>query len=396
MQKVFTRLSLVLTVAIMLTLCCTDEGGNFEVKVIDPDSMPVQGAWIEGGFDWDMYRSYTDSNGVAIIPDHGRNYSANIFKENFLPRYIESPSPGTYGIDPTEQRLRLIGDILGSAVVFDTDYIVAVSYDGAYSVYTYTDQSITLVSSVILADGARKFKRYGDILWFSTFDNGVFAYSLENILQPQLLIHVDISGYPGVLAVKDSIIAVGPQYGLGDLRIFSFDNAGHAQQLIGISQFVVDAMEFIGNYLVVVGGQASLPTVLDVSNPAQPVLVYSHYDASAYSGFIKDSMLIIVPERQWDEGSFWPYTYRWYDISYPANPSFGGSFTADSWLYDLVDGDYAVGLYGSYFVASILAGDHANGFSTIAIYPWHALGEYGGGNPPYFIIAERLWVIEPN
>jgi len=381
MRKLFTRLSLVLIVTAMV--------------IIDPDGLPVQGAWIEGGLDWDWFRSYTDSNGVAVIPGHGRDYPASILKENFLPRYIEKLLPRTYEITPTEQRLRLIGDVHGSAVVFDANNIFTVSYGGEYIVYTYNDQSVTVVSSVMLADGARKYKVHGDTLWFSTLDNGVYAYSLENILQPQLLIHIDIPGHPGVLAVKDSIIAIGPQYGLGALRIFSYDNAGHAQLLISISEFIVDAMEFRGNYLVVVGGKASLPTVFDLTDPAQPVLVYSHYDAGAYSGFIKDSMLIIVPEPWYDEGYSPSYIYKRWDISSPANPSFGGSFSADSWLRDLVDGEYAVGSYGGCFITSILTGDAVNGFSTIAIHPWQGW-TYGGSRPPYFIIAERLWIIEPN
>ncbi|MGB7054857.1 MAG: hypothetical protein WBE28_06020, partial [bacterium] len=210
----------------------------------------------------------------------------------------------------------------------------------------------------------------------------------ENILQPELLIHINIPGYPGIFAIKDSIVAVGPDYGLGALRIFTYDNSGQAQLLISMLEFTISAMEFIGSYLVVAGGAANMPAVFDVSNPAQPVLVYNHYESNAHSGFIRDNMLVIVP-APWTQ----TYVYKRMDISSPWNPSYQGSFSADSWLYDLVDGEYAVGLYGTYYVISVLTGDIVNGFTTNATIPW--LYSYEGSRPPYFLFQDQLWILEP-
>jgi hypothetical protein len=394
-MKVILNAAVIGMIISLSFLCCTDEENPFEVTVVDPNSAPVAGAWIEGGIDWDWYRVLTDSSGVAIVPGHARGEPATIYAENFFPKFIDILEPDVYEIHPTPQRLRLIGDAEGRAVIFNADTLVTVSYSAEYNVYTYDDQSITQVSSGMLAAGARRLKVRGDTLWFSTFNEGIYAYSVANIFQPQLLIHIDIPGYPGVFAVRDSIIAVGPSYGLGALRIFSYNNNGQVQLLISISEFVVDAMEFIGDYLVVAGAKASLPAVFDLSNPAQPVLVYCHYDNSAYSGFILDSMLIIRPEY-WT-GTSYPssYTYKRVDISSPLYPAFEGFFSADAWFYDFTNEEYAVGAYcGDLNTTSVLIGDIVNGFTTVAILPWSAFS-CEGVNPPYLLLWDRLWILEP-
>ena len=378
-------------VVAMITLCCIDQDGTFEVRVQDPGGTPLEAVKIEGGIDWDWYRVYTNSDGVAYVPERGYRQYAQLYKDNYLPRYIQELRSGSYVISPTSHRLREIGEVRGNAIYFDTGTIVTV--DGStYYLYTYNDQSATLASSDVLAAGVNEFKLLGDTLWFSTHEDGIYAYSLENISQPQFLIHVEIPGYLDVFAVKDSIIAVGPQYGVGALRIFSFDNTGGVQQLISISEFSTQAMEFIGNYLIVVGGEQSMPTVFDMVDPARPVLVYSHYEPNAYTGFIRDSMLIMVP----DPFGYDIYIYEYADLSLPWSPIFHGAFTADAWLYDLVNGVYAVGHHSDLYVGCVLSGHVDIGFATVAILPDQYTPLYGGSYPPYFLFDDRLWILEEN
>lgn len=391
MQKLFTRLSSVLMVATMTTLCCTDECGTFEVKVQDPGGTPLEAVKIEGGIDWDWYRVYTNSDGVAHVPERGYRQYAQLYKDNYLPRYIEELRSASYVISPTSRRLREIGEVKGNAVYFNTGTIVTV--DGStYYLYTYDDQSATLTSSDVLAASVNEFKLLGDTLWFSTHEDGIYAYSLENLSQPQFLIHVEIPGYLDVFAVRDSIIAVGPQYGVGALRIFSFDNTGQVQQLISLSEFTTKAMEFFDNYLIVVGGEQSMPTVFDMVDPARPVLVYSHYEPNAYTGFIRDSMLIIVPDLY----GYGNYTYAYADLSLPWSPVFHGAFTADAVLYDLINGEYAVGCYSCLYVGCVLGGHFDIGFATVAILPDQYTPLYGGSYPPYFLFDDHLWILEDN
>lgn len=375
----------------MVVLCCTDEDGTFEVTIQDPGGTPLEAVQIEGGIDWDWYRVYTNSDGVAYVPERGYRQPAGIYKDNYLPMYIEELRSACYVISPTSHRFREIGEVKGNAVYFDAATIVTV--DGStYYVYAYDDQSATQVSSDVLAASVNEFKLLGDTLWFSTHDDGIYAYSLENLSQPQFLIHVEIPGYLDVFAVKDSIIVVGPQYGAGALRIFSFDNTGGVQQLISISEFTTKAMEFIGNYLIVVGGEQSMPTVFDLVDPTRPVLVYNHYEPNAYTGFIRDSMLIIVP----DPYVYGDYVYKYADLSSPWSPFLQGSFTADAWLYDVINGEYAVGHCAGFRYGSILSGHFDIGFTTIAILPDQYYPLYGGSYPPYFLFDDRLWTLEEN
>jgi hypothetical protein len=391
MQKLFTRLSSVLIIAVMVTLCCTDGESLFEVIVVDSEGMPVARAWIEGGIDWDWYRVYTNSDGVAYVPERGYRQPAWIYKGNYLPRHIDELRSAMYVIEPTSHRLREIGEVKGKAVYFDNETVVTV--DGsAYYLYAYDDQGVTLASSDALAASVNEFKLLGDILWFSTYEDGIYGYSLENLSQPQFLIHVEIPGYLDVFAVKDSIIVVGPQYGAGALRIFSFDNTGGVQQLISISEFTTKAMEFIGNYLIVVGGEQSMPTVFDLVDPARPVLVYNHYEPNAYTGFIRDTMLIVVP----DPYVYDDYVYKYADLSSPWSPFFQGSFTADALLYDLIDGEYAVGRCASLYAGCVLSGHFDLGFTTVAVLPDPHYPLYGGSYPPYFLFDDRLWILEEN
>lgn len=54
--------------------CAPDKTSDFEVQVLDSSlyGKPVEGAWIEGGVDWDVYEVRTDANGVALLPARAR------------------------------------------------------------------------------------------------------------------------------------------------------------------------------------------------------------------------------------------------------------------------------------------------------------------------------------
>ena len=121
---------------IFLLMSCGDREGSFEVKVVSPDESPIESAWIEGGFDWTWYRVFTDSNGVALVPGHARSEQATIMKDNFIPLFVERLDTRQYILEPTPQLLRLIGTAEGTAIIFEADNLVTLSYHGDYHVYT--------------------------------------------------------------------------------------------------------------------------------------------------------------------------------------------------------------------------------------------------------------------
>jgi len=385
---------ILLCVVSLAVLHCVGEEESFEVLVVDPTDAPVAGAWIEGGIDWTRYRVYTDSNGVAVVPGHARGEHAIIMKDNFIPLFVERLDVRQYLIEPTQEQLRLIGETKGTAIIFDADNIVTLNYQGDYHVYTYDNQDVTEIASAILPATMKQFRLFGDTLWFTTHDDGIYVYSLTDILQPQLLFHLGITGYLGAFAVKDSIVVVCSRCYPGPLRVFSYSTSGQFQELASISEFIVDEMTIRGSYLIVVGGESSMPTVFDLTNPVQPILVYNGLEPGAETGLILDTILVVVPEYYFYTASV-TVTYKLVRLTNPASPYFCGIFYADAWLYDIINNEYALGGYSGFYATAVLTGDIADGFTTVALITEAGEFDYGGSHPPYFLIHDQLWILEP-
>ena len=383
-----------LCVVSLAVLCCTGEQEPFEVSVVDPNDAPVAGAWIEGGFDWTWFKVYTDSNGIALVPGHARGERATIMKDNYLPLLVEMLDIRQYILEPTPQLLRLIGTAEGTAIIFEVDNLVTLSYQGDYYVYTYDDQGVVEITSTVLPSTMKQFKLFGDTLWFTTHDDGIYVYSVADILQPQLLFHLGITGNLDAFAVKDSIIVVCNPHNPGPLRIFTYSPSGQFQELARMSEFIADEMTIRDSYLILVGGEASMPTVFDLTYPEQPVLVYIGLEPGAETGLILDTILVVVPEYH-SYISNVSVTYKLLSLTNPANPYFCGVFHADAWLYDIINNEYALGDYVGYYVTVVLAGNITDGFATVALItePFHP--SYGGSRPPYFLIGDQLWILEP-
>jgi len=319
-MKVIEKVTIT-TFIFLLSLCCTDEENPFEVTVVDPNSAPVAGAWIQGGIDWDWYRVFTDSSGVAVVPGHARGERATIMKDNYLPLLVERLDTRQYVIEPTPQLLILIGEAEGVAIIFEPDNLVTLSCLCDYHVYAYDNQSVTEIASAILPSSMRQFQLFGDTLWFSTHDDGIYVFSLADILQPQLLFHLEITGYLSAFAVKDSIVAVGCRYEPNSLRIFSYSANGQFQELASISEFIIDEMSIRDNYLILAGGETSMPTVFDITDPSNPILVYNGLEPGAETGIILDTVLVVIPENYGYVTNV-NLSYKLVRLTNPVNPHF--------------------------------------------------------------------------
>ena len=60
-----------------------DNEPPFTVTVLSKEGEPVEGAILEGGFDWDWFRVETDDEGTAMVPGCGLGESTTIFKNNY-------------------------------------------------------------------------------------------------------------------------------------------------------------------------------------------------------------------------------------------------------------------------------------------------------------------------
>jgi hypothetical protein len=379
---------------ILVFASCADKEGPFEIKVVSTDNVPIEGACIRGGIDWNYFNVQTDQDGMAILPGHARGENATIFKTNFLPEIVEYLAPAVYTLEPTSKSLRLIGEVEGGAIRFCSDTLTTITYQGNYHLYTFNDNGVTELASAQLPSCVKKFELFGDTLWFSTHDDGIYVYSLENSFNPQQICHLSITGYLKPFAIKDSIITICGSSGPGLLRIFSFTFDGQFQELASIGNFNVKDMIFISHYLILVGGEESLPTIFDLQDPEHPQLVYNGLEWAYQSGIILGTSLVLVPTS----GNAMGYvTYKLLDLSNPPSPHEEGTFVADAWLSDIINENTAVGRYYFDYTESIaiLKGSITNSFSTVAIVSEGELWEgFGGSMPPYYIIGNNLWKLE--
>jgi len=389
------RKSIIFLIFILLmSICCTDSKGSFEVIVYSSECHPIAGATIEGGIDWDWFSVQTDNEGLAILPGYARGQAAIISRTNFYPYEVKALRPGFYKIESTPRKLKLISEVNGvlvNAVKFGPDMIATIDYHGNYHVYEYNDNELNEISSALLPGSIRYFKLYNDTLWLSTHGEGFYVYSLQDLQQPQQICHLDIPGYNSrPFAVGDTILAVGLHE--GPLRIFSFGYDGQYQELASIGNFWVNEMTFISHYLIVVGhsvGSSNTPIVFDMQDPANPQLVYTGSESELLSCFLYKNYLVMQPYL-YESG---PVEYRLLDLSNPANPYEQGTYSTEAHLIDIIDDSIAVGSYTA--SVTVLTGGVFSGFDiVVTVSEGSMLDEFSGSYPPYFIIAHNLWKLE--
>jgi len=369
----------------------------FDVTVLSMGGGPVAGAIIEGGIDWEAFWVQTDDDGRARLPHYARAQQACIFRNDYFPLRVEGLAEEIYWLYRTPKSLRLIGDIEGWAIRFGADTLTTLEYQGDCHLYSYSDLGVAEIASAKLVSTVKETQLHGDKLWLTTHEDGVYVYSLEDPFSPRELFHLDISGYLGPFALKGDLIVVVGREEWDPLRVYSYSEDGRVELVAQFgSDYYVTKMAFLGTHLVVLGPQ-SLPTVYDLSEPAQPKLVYTSPEPDYWQGTLFGHFLLLTP-REANDGK--TIKYKLIDLADPSHPSAPGFSEADSSLIEIIDGSTAIGRYYSLYQAvSVLQGNIAGGFRTIAIITDDTVGyneyhESEGNRSPYFIIGERLWKLE--
>ena len=407
MRKLITFACAVL----ILSGCCDDPCGPgdremspFEVRVLATNlyGEPVEGAWIEGGVDWDRFRVSTDSNGVATLPGRARDTRALIYRNDYHPRVVDL-GPWAYWILPTAKRLEHIGKVSDTAIRFSSGMLLTLEYGGKYRAYSYSDTSVTKLVETLLPGSAIQTKKfYGDTLWYSTHDSGVFVHSVEDPLNPVHLFSLDIPGYLRTLAVKGWFIATAQRD--EPVRVFSYSASGEMHKVSEIEAYYVKQMDFRSNYLVMLSydryelGSATL-MIADLSVPEQPEITYTLEEQGGRSGLILDDTVLIGPFG-YNTASMQSYTAV--DIQDPGNPTYMGRAYSDSWLLDASAGSHAV---GSYCPERRLCDSWSEAYSVLELTPegdWMTVATtcntwYVDGcvhSPPHFVLGASLWRLQ--
>lgn len=157
----------------------------------------------------------------------------------------------------------------------------------------------------------------------------------------------------------------------------------------------VSQIAFVGDFLIVTNSYNAHPKIYDLSNPADPLLVWDAADPAYWSGFLYGQVYIQIPK--WDQISE-ETVYGRLDLSNPLLPQTKPAVLADSRLVAVIDDETAVGYYhvlGS--ALAVLSGSMTTGFRTVALVSEDLsmnLNEFGGCARPFYVIGERLWILE--
>lgn len=389
----------IFVIAIVIVTGCDKDnpinsGQPFQITIRSQDGEPVEGATVEGGIDWNFYQVQTNDVGVATLPGSARKQRAIIYKTNFLPNSVSAIEPSRYILNKTLKKLNLIGTVAGNAIKFTQGELITLDYGGTYHLYSYNDQNISEIYSHQLHDSAtaiREMQLFGDTLWFTTHNSGVFVFSIQNPSSPVFLFRLSISGYLGPFTVKDSILVLGDPWEPGPLRVMVYNVTGEYQESSRMQNYFVRKMAKIGSAVIVFGNSESLPTVFDISEPSSPRILYNGLEWDYQSGFFYQRLALLTPKYGYG-GDNIQLDYKVLDFTRPASPTQMNFFSADSWLTEIVSDSFAIGNYYYHTqTISVLNGSITSNFQTVATVSENTIDGVGGACPPYYIIGGRLW-----
>ncbi len=393
------RVWLFVAVVSLLTSACTPtspgenpETGAFTAKVTSASGIALEGAAIEGGVDWESFSVKTDPLGKAVLPAYAGLQGAVIHLDNYFPILVTLKRPYTYALTPAPRRLKPLGGVSGAAVRFETGHLTTVDYNGGYHLYAFDAAGVAEIATAQLASKAIKQTRMiGDTLWLATHEDGIYACSLADPYNPQMIQHLAIPGNSAVFALNGSIAAVGNFEDQDSVRVFSFQADGSFQELARFGDYYVASLEFLGDYLVVANYYNSHPKVYNLSDPANPVLVYNGTEPDYWYGVLSGTQFVLNPRARNSD-------HKRIDLANPASPQIAGIFPADSELLSFLGTTMAVGRYNLVGSAvTVLQGNFYSGYTTIAVVSGESIrlsNDFGGCSPPYFVIGNRLWILE--
>jgi hypothetical protein len=378
----------------LLFYSCDENGSSqrylppFEVTVTDTLGRPIEGAILEGGIDWDHFRETTDSRGRAVMPGFARDVRTIIRKSNYFSIYETYLHPAVYVLMPTPKVLVDLGAIEGDLISFEFFKILTINYQGEYRVYDFNGSSLSENMMVEFPPAVKEFKLFGDLLWYTTHDDGIYVYSLFNPLNPFQYFHLDIDGYLGPFDVKDSLVAVTSNYRPGPIRLLSYHTDGTVNELDRIGDFSANKIYFLGDYLIITG-YGSGYTIFDVADPSDIRLAHNGSYGRSSSSFLRGDTLILAPD-------YGDYNYVMIDLSDPANPEEFGRFSATGRIDHILNDSTAIGeYYYEYQALCVFDRTSPTNFDAVAmVSEFYGYQGHHGGSPPYYLIGGRLWRLE--
>jgi len=371
------------------------ETSPFTVTVLTSQGRPIEGAVIEGGIDWDYFWVEADADGRATLPASAGGGDAWIHLDNYIPRRVVLNRPYRYELAPTPQRLRLLGSVEGQAVRFAPGRLSTLDYQGTYHLYAIGGTGLAEMATAEFPHGVKQARLIGDTLWLAAYDDGIFAYSLADPEHPLEVLHLAIPGVNRVFALRGNMIVVGNDKEVSSLGVYLFEADGTFVEAARFGDFYVASIDFLDGYLIATAYSKAHPRVYALYDPFHPVLVYEDTEPEHWTGLLYGRQYVQVPPRDSVSGNT---VHGRLDLTDPAHPREIGTLRADSRLIAIIDDATAIGYYHVLGNAlSVLKGGPVTGYWTAAVIsedPHYDLNLFGGCAPPYFVISDRLWVLE--
>jgi len=364
----------------------------FEVTVTEANGLPIEGAIMAGGYDWHSFRVVTDRWGRAELPGFARDYHALIGKNNYYSIIEDDLRSDVFTLIPTPQELREIGNIEGDLIRLENSRILTVTYQGQYRVYGYNEYDVSEILMVELPHLVVQFKLFGDSLWCTSYENGIYVYSLADPMNPAELFHLGIDGYLRAFDVKDSLVAVGANTGAEPIRLFSYHTDGSFYLLDNMGTLTAGRLYFRSHYLIATFYNNNRYYVFDVADPRDVRFEYEGGQGGYLSPIFHGDTLITEKAGVNTPGE--KYHFLMIDMSDPGDPSDLGEIMAEGFVNDIIDDFTAVGgyYYGDFCV---FERSRRSDFEAVAmVSEFYDYRSYHGGAPPFFLVGEKLWKLE--
>jgi hypothetical protein len=380
------------SVLLLLLIVACDNGvgtDEFRVRVIDQSGLPIEGASVSGGIDWDSYNVKTNSAGEALLPGSARGGWAMIYKNNYYTRSVSALSDDEYILNETPMELAEVDTISGTAVYFTDETIATIVYPGIYNVYDYNDQGVTQLVSIDLPGPVTHFRAYGNQLWMAIDGDGLYVYNVSGYTELIEICHLEIPGVLGIFCVIDSLIAVCGGSNNNVFQLYSYTYNGNYDLLDDLEGYYFRDMFQVSDYIIGTNDYENMPTVIDISDPHDIEVVYNGVLFGFNQAFHYGDSLITVAGNYYDSQP--TRVNLTFDMSEPADPRLAYSFIADGALEGFCDSLWAIGTY-YYNLQSVAVFSRVQTITTtVAIISEEGYDTHNGNRPPYFIIGNKLW-----
>lgn len=332
-----------LVIVSALILACNDDDGMIEVRIVsEGNRIPIAGAVVEGGMDWDQYWVTTDKGGYAMLPPQAAYWLPTITANNHFPWTETHQLQHEYRLRRTPLHVTQAGTTYGKFVVAQQYRFSMLGRSGEYLVHRIDGDQVQIESGSRLINSAvGSFVVRDDTMWCAVPDSGVYGFDITDLTHPQRLFRIDIPNCGGALCLRDTLLYVATSdqaAGISTYDLRAIDGLhplgtfGPAQQL--------EELSFHRNALM--GTYMSNLMIWDLSDPIHGTAVFQWRNRYFSHWFSLGDSLVPVP---WVSLGGDYYAYNVLLVHDPLSPIWEGEFHSEGRIKGFLSDTLAFGEY---------------------------------------------------